>query len=106
MSWSLFPSAFSPSLPDDRQEVGIIHGLLEKGLGSCIESALLVSQTVASRDDDDGDYSWDETLANHCNSSLERFTPPSSPDAPRPVAPIECPDSFVHSRLVEPRSQS
>jgi hypothetical protein len=77
--------AFSPSLPDD---LGIIHGLLEKGLGSSIESALLVSQTVASRDDDDGDYSWDETWANHCSSSLERLSSPavftrcSSPNRP------------------------
>jgi hypothetical protein len=60
MSWSLFPSAFSPSLPDERQEVGIIPGLLEKGVGPCIESAFLVSQTVASRGDADGDYSGDE----------------------------------------------
>jgi hypothetical protein len=51
-----------PSLPDERREFGIIHGLLEKGPRSGIESAPLVSQTVASRDDDDGDYySWDET---------------------------------------------
>jgi hypothetical protein len=61
ISWSLFPSAFSLSLPDDRQEVGIIHGLLEKGVVPCIESALLVSQTVASRDDDAWGLFGDET---------------------------------------------
>jgi hypothetical protein len=102
----LFPSAFSPSLSDDRQEFGIIHGLLEKGLRSCIESALLVSRTGASRDDDDGDYSWDETSANLCSSSLERFSSPAVfTRCSSPNLPIECPDSFVHSCLVEPRSQ-
>jgi hypothetical protein len=52
----LCPRGLAQGLPDDRQEFSIIHRFLEKGSRSGIESSLLVSKTVASGDDDDGDY--------------------------------------------------